>query len=325
MFLRRGSAVRMQPATTTKVIPEPHRLAARVTDVDDVYVIGHFGIAHVDRPAWRLHVEDLGAAAPASFDLPALRALPAVEVPAVLECFGNPLEPGVFVRRAAHVVWRGVRVADVLDAAGIHDGSVLWATGADSGVFDGVACTEYRKDVPLEVARDRAIIALDMNGAPLTDEHGGPARLVVPGYFGTNNVKWLTTLTAADRRPDHLFTTRLYQRDQRPVRDLDVTSVIVTPRRGAEVATTVEVTGWAWSAAPVTAVEVALDGRWRPAALEPPGPRHAWQRLTTRLPALPVGEHVLSARATDADHRTQPLDGARNAVHDVAVLVTGCR
>ena len=205
------TATPMDPASTTKWIPGPERLTERVTAIDDVYLIGHFGIAHVDRESWRLRI-DGDVATPRELDLPALRALPTVDVPAVLECFGNPLEPGVFVRRAANVVWHGVPVAALLEAAGAAPASALWATGADAGVFADVACTEYRKDVPLEVARERGIVALGMNGAPLDDAHGGPARLVVPGYFGTNNVKWLRALTVADRRPEHLFTTRLYQR-----------------------------------------------------------------------------------------------------------------
>ena len=207
------SATPMDPASTTKWIPGPERLTERVTAIDDVYLIGHFGIAHVDRESWRLRI-DGDVATPRELDLPALRALPTVDVPAVLECFGNPLEPGVFVRRAANVVWHGVPVAALLEAAGAAPASALWATGADAGVFADVACTEYRKDVPLEVARERGIVALGMNGAPLDDAHGGPARLVVPGYFGTNNVKWLRALTVAHRRPEHLFTTRLYQRDR---------------------------------------------------------------------------------------------------------------
>jgi DMSO/TMAO reductase YedYZ molybdopterin-dependent catalytic subunit len=313
----------MDPASTTKVIPGPERLTERVTRVDDVYVIGHFGIAHVDHEAWRLRI-DGEVATPLELDLPSLSALPVIDVPAVLECFGNPLEPGVFVRRVANVVWHGVPVAALLEAAGAARTSVLWATGADAGTFADVACTEYRKDVPLAVARERAIVALGMNDAPLTDEHGAPARFVVPGYFGTNNVKWLRELTVADRRPEHLFTTRLYQRavsgDPRPqpVRDIDVTSMITNPLDGERTAGAVEVRGWAWGAFPVVSVEVGIDGRWFPAGLEARGEHRTWQRFSLGVP-LPSGEHVLAARATDAEGRIQPVDAARNAVHQVAV------
>lgn len=317
------TGVRMDPASTTKVIPGPERLGERVTDVDDVYVIGHFGIAHVDRESWRLRVGG-DVAHPLELDLPALRAMPVVDVPSVLECFGNPLEPGVFVRRAANVVWHGVPLAALLDAAGAARTSSLWATGCDAGTFADVACTEYRKDVPLAAARERAIVALGMNGAALTDEHGAPARLVVPGYFGTNNVKWLRELTVADRRPEHLFTTRLYQRVEpgdprpRPVRDLDVTSVITAPLDGDRTGDTIEVTGWAWGAFPVVSVDVGIDGRWRPGELETRGAHRTWQRFGVDVTLSP-GDHVVAARATDAEGRVQPLEAARNAVHEVTV------
>jgi sulfane dehydrogenase subunit SoxC len=317
------TGARMDPASTIKVIPGPERLTARVTGVEDVYVIGHFGIAHVDRDTWRLRI-DGAVSTPLELDLPTLRAMPQVDVPAVLECFGNPLEPGVFVRRAANVVWHGVPVAGLLEAAGAAPASALWATGADAGTFAGVACTEYRKDVPLGVARERAIVALGMDDAPLTDEHGAPARLVVPGYFGTNNVKWLRGLTVADERPEHLFTTRLYQRavdgELRPVRDLDVTSVITAPLDGDRVGGAVEIAGWAWGAFPVASVEIGVDGGWLPAELEARGEHRTWQRFA-RTVTLPPGEHVLAARATDVAGRVQPADAARNAVHAVTVRV----
>ena len=81
-------------------------------------------------------------------------------------------------------------------------------------------------------------------------------------------------------------------------------------------------TGWAWGAWPVASVEVGVDGRWRPATLEARGEHRTWQQFTLDL-ELPAGEHVLAARATDAQGRVQPLDGARNAVHEVRVVVDG--
>ncbi|MGH3260348.1 MAG: molybdopterin-dependent oxidoreductase, partial [Streptosporangiaceae bacterium] len=215
----------MDPAVTTKRAPPPGRLGSRVTQTPDAYVIGHFGIARVAAPDWSLRVDGL-AGSVLRISLPQLRALPSVTVTAVLECFGNPLQPTIPVRRVANVRWQGVPVRALLDAAGVRSrASILWARGPDS---DGTHCACYLKDLPLATAAERGIIAYEMNGEPLTSEHGFPARLFVPGYFGTNNVKWLTALTLADRRPGHLFTTRLYQRVEPgadvpvPVRDLDV-------------------------------------------------------------------------------------------------------
>jgi DMSO/TMAO reductase YedYZ molybdopterin-dependent catalytic subunit len=169
-----------------------------------------------------------------------------------------------------------------------------------------------------------------MNGEPLTAEHGAPVRLFVPGYFGTNNVKWLRSLTVADHRPEHLFTTTLYQRPVpgttrlEPVRDLDVNSLVTHVRsEGA----TVRVAGWAWASTTVTRVEVgcgrdgsATDvGGWVDASLFPAeGGPFAWRRFTAVLEP-DRGRRTVCARATAADGVVQPQVGARNACHVVAI------
>jgi sulfane dehydrogenase subunit SoxC len=75
-------------------------------------------------------------------------------------------------------------------------------------VFEGDRCDAFVKDLPLDRAAADVLIAYEMNGSPLRPENGYPARLVVPGYYGTNSVKWLTRLTLADARAAGPFTTR---------------------------------------------------------------------------------------------------------------------
>ncbi len=320
----------MDPAVTIKRTLPPDRLGARITQTCDAYVIGHLGIARVTAPDWSLRVDGLVGNV-LQLSLPELRALPSVAVTAVLECFGNPLEPTIPVRRAANVRWRGVPVQALLDAAGVRSSaSTVWARGLDSGQFDGIDCACYLKDLPLATVAERGIIAYEMNGEPLTSEHGFPARLFVPGYFGTNNVKWLAALTLADRRPEHLFTTRLYQRAEpgadgpAPVRDLDVTSLITSPGEGQVVRQgTVTIRGWAWGAAPVTAVDIGVQGTWQRADLEPGvGGDYAWQQFSAGL-CLRPGDYRILARATDCRGRVQPPAGARNEVHAVCLRVRG--
>ena len=320
----------MDPAVTTKRTVPPDRLDPRITPTPDAYVIGHLGIARVTAPDWSLRVDGLVGTV-LRIGLPQLRALPSVTATAVLECFGNPLEPAIPVRRAANVRWRGVPVRALLDAAGVRSrASVIWVRGLDSGQFGGVDCSCYLKDLPLATVAERGIIAYEMNGEPLTDEHGFPARLFVPGYFGTNNVKWLAALTLADRRPEHLFTTRLYQRVEpgadtpAPVRDLDVTSLITSPPESQTVPPgTVTIRGWAWSAVPVTTVAVGVQGTWRQAELEPRrSGDFAWQRFTAIL-RLEPGDYRIQAQATDCRGRVQPQADARNQVHTVSLRVRG--
>jgi sulfane dehydrogenase subunit SoxC len=311
----------MSPAGTVKRQRPPEALGAAVTAVEDLYVIGHFGIAHVPATTWRLRVEGR-VRRPLELDLDALRSMPSVTEQAVLECFGNPLRPAEPTRRVGNVVWRGTPVAAVLELAGADAAALVWAEGHDSGVFEGTTCTEYLKDLPLDVVRERGILAYEMNGEPLTIEHGHPVRLFVPGYFGTNNVKWLRRLTVADDRPEHLFTTVLYQRpvpggaDLAPVRDLDVNS-LVTEVRGT--GSTLRVSGWAWGSAEVVDVEVGVDDAGDPvrAVLAPPaGGTFSWRGFHAEVPR-PPGARTVWARARDASGARQPTSGARNARHVV--------
>jgi DMSO/TMAO reductase YedYZ molybdopterin-dependent catalytic subunit len=200
--------------------------------------------------------------------------------------------------------------------------------GLDSGSFANVHSERYVKDLPLVRALEPdVLVAWAMNGEALTAEHGFPARVFVPGYFGTNAVKWLSRLTLTAERPESLFTTRLYMRrvdgEPRPVRELDVHAVIVAPADRATLERgrhTVE--GWAWGAWPVSAVDVSTDGgaTWQPAQVKPRGADHQWQAFTCAWDALVPDRYELHARATDERGRTQPAAG-RNRIHIINVTV----
>ena len=317
----------MDPAATYRRLVPVDRLGPAVTPADDVYVIAHMGIARVDLTQWRLVVDGL-VNRPLELDYAALTALPATEVTAVLECFGNPVEPDVATRRVGNVVWRGVRLSSLLERAGVRpEARYVCPEGLDSGTFAGVRSDRYVKDLPLARALEPdVLVAWAMNGAPLTAEHGFPARVFVPGFFGTNAVKWLARITLAAERPESLFTTRLYNRrvdgETRPVRELDVHAVIVTP---ADAATLTPgrhtIAGWAWSHRPVRAVDVSTDGgaTWRPARVAARGGDHQWQAFTCAWEAAP-GRYSLHARATDETGRVQPSTG-RNRIHTVGIVV----
>jgi DMSO/TMAO reductase YedYZ molybdopterin-dependent catalytic subunit len=239
------------------------------------------------------------------------------------------VEPEVATRRVGNVVWRGVRLAHLLERAGVRpEARYVCPEGLDSGSFANVHSERYVKDLPLARALEPdVLVAWAMNGEALSAEHGFPARVFVPGYFGTNNVKWLSRLTLAAERPESLFTTRLYMRrvdgEPRPVRELDVHAVIVSPADGA----TLErgrhmIAGWAWSAWPVSAVEVSADAgkTWQPARVRPRGADHQWQMFTHAWDVAAPGRYELHARATDSQGRVQPAAG-RNRIHMISVAV----
>jgi sulfane dehydrogenase subunit SoxC len=318
----------MDPASTYRHLVPVDRLSPPITPSDDVYVIAHMGIARVDVKQWRLAVDGL-VERPFELDYGELTTLPATEITAVLECFGNPVEPEVATRRVGNVVWRGVRLAHLLERAGVRpEARLVCPEGLDSGDFANVHSESYIKDLPLARALDPdVLVAWAMNGEPLSAEHGFPARIFVPGYFGTNNVKWLSRVTLTAERPESLFTTRLYNRrvegELRPVRELDVHAVIVSPADGA----TLErgrhmIAGWAWSAWPVSAVDVSADGgkAWHPARVRSRGADHQWQVFMYAWDVAAPGQYELHVRATDERGRVQPAAG-RNRIHIISVTV----
>jgi sulfane dehydrogenase subunit SoxC len=322
----------MDPDQTYRRQVPVSELTTFLTPTERVYVIAHMGIAHVAAEGWELRIEG-AVERPLRLTYTELLRRPAETIQSVLECFGNPVEPEVATRRVGNVSWRGAPLWPLLEEAGPEPrASSLWLEAPDHGSFAGTASDRYIKDVPLEVARERPVLlAWEMNGAPLTAEHGFPVRAVVPGFFGTNSAKWVTRVYLADSRPESLFTTRLYNRrlvvDGQehvvPVRDLDVHSVIVAPAEADALAPGARsVEGWAWSAGAVRRVDVSVDGgaAWREARLEPRREGYTWQRFALDwVPATP-GAYVLQCRATDEQGRTQPAAG-RNRIHAVNVTV----
>jgi DMSO/TMAO reductase YedYZ molybdopterin-dependent catalytic subunit len=321
----------MDPAGTTRVLVPLARLRSFHTAVEDFFVVAHMGIARLGLEGWTLRVEG-AVERPRALGYAELLAMPARSLTAVHECFGNPVEPDAPTRRVANVTWLGVPLREVLEPTGIHAAArSVWLEAPDWGSFAGASSDHYVKDLPLDKALDPdTLLAHTVNGAPLTPEHGFPVRVVAPGFFGTNSVKWLTRVYLSDRRPEGLFTTRLYNREVRrgdrverePVRELDVQAVIVDPAAGdAVVAGWRAVRGWAWSAVDVARVEWSADGglTWGAARLEPRRERHAWQRFDFDWQAAP-GERELRCRATDARGRVQ-LPSGRNRIHVVTVRV----
>jgi len=311
-----------------------HQLVEFQTPSEKVFVVYHMGVPERLDP-WPLAIGGR-VEKPLKLSLAELDALPKVELCAFHECAGSPLRPTVPVRRVANVVWRGVPLKTVLEMAGVaREATHVWARGADSGLYPptGARPDAYVKDLPLEKAlEEQVLLATEMNGAPLSEEHGAPLRLVVPGYYGTNSVKWLTEIRLESARADSYFTTTLYNdrhaspdgKTPVPVWAVAPNSLIVSPS-GAEPlpAAAVEIWGWAWGAAEIARVEVSVDGgsTWRAAELE--ARRGAsWQRFSLGWDAVP-GEHRIVSRATDVNGACQPASGARNEVFSATVRVAG--
>ncbi len=307
-------------------------LASAVTPTDRFFVRTHFPIPRIAPSAWRLVIGG-AVGRPRRWSLEELRSLPQRELAATLECAGNGRRryarpaPGE-LRWGDHAVgsavWRGVPLATLLEESGLSDEARhLVFTGADLDA----ASEEPRRFVrgltaDLEEHRD-VLVALEMNGRPLSPEHGAPARLVVPGWYGMAWVKWLEGVTAGPTaHRGHFQTSRYVYRYRRagrsvtePVRRLRVKSLIVTPAPGADLArgTPVRLRGKAWSGTdPVVRVEVDVGDGWQAARLLPGHGPYDWSSWELEWSPRRRGRTVLRARATDAGGETQPAEPFAN-------------
>jgi sulfane dehydrogenase subunit SoxC len=225
--------------------------------------------------------------------------------------------------------WTGIPVAMLLDEAGV-DPSAQWvlAEGADAAAMS--------RSIPLAKMRDDAVIALYQNGERIRPSNGYPMRLLVPGYQGNMNVKWLRRLKVSATpmmTKDETSKYSLLLKDGKVAQfkfPLDAKAVITKPSPGYQLKAQgfYEISGLAWSGnGKVTRVDVSADGgkTWAQAALSEPVLTKALTRF--RIPWHWTGqEAVLQARCTDDTGYTQPtreaLIGARGlkaAYHNNAI------
>ncbi len=327
------------------------------TPTDHFFVRNHFATPHVDVEAWRIRVE--GAVdRPFELTYDELAALPRHEVEAVLECAGNsrssvrPRPEGVLWRNGAvgTAVWRGVPLAALLQRAGVRPGAVeVLLEGADRGQEPGVKDEiSFQMSITLSKALDDdTLVALEMNGAPLSRRHGFPARVVVPDWYGMASVKWVTRVVVLPEAFQGHFRTRAYayiaegdsaESEKRPVTTVRVKSLITWPKDGAVLPPgPLRLRGVAWSGhGRIVRVDVNLGGlggpreeeTWHPAVLLPAESPHSWTHWEFEGHAARPGFYVIRARATDEQGHTQPVQATwnfrglgNNSIHAVPVEV----
>jgi DMSO/TMAO reductase YedYZ molybdopterin-dependent catalytic subunit len=301
----------------------PEALADGITPTELHYVRSNFALPAHDG------VLSIGGAVskPMTLTLDDLRGLPPVERTVTLECAGNgrlaqtPLpagEPwGKYAVSTAR--WTGALLQEILAQAGPAAAAVsVIFEGADHGPYYQYDDIGFGRSLTLAYAADPAseiLIAYQMNGAPLSPEHGAPFRLIVPGWYGMASVKWLKRVVVSAESYDGEFQTGHYvyewaDHQREPVTTMRVRARITDPApRSAIPAGAYTVRGKAWTGTgPVTSVEVSLtgDGAWRPAKLDPPAGPYQWQEWSFGWHATGIGRHTLRARASDAAGNTQP-------------------
>ena len=295
------------------------RLESWITPVEDFFAVAHYGYPEVDPRTYSLSVGGL-ARRPLELSLDQLRARPRVTRTTVFECGGNSAR--LFRGMVGNAEWTGTPLLPLLEEAGWADEVRelhFWA--ADSGTEElGGASYEqnFARSMSLQAIRERnPILAYEMNGEPLTVVHGSPLRLIVPGWYGVAQVKWLTRIEFS---PDRLMT-RFMARDyvtlmgreadgrtewiQTSVTRIRPTSAIARVTRQGN---RFRIFGVAYGdGTPLDRVEVRVDGgAWQSATLDRRGDDYTWTWFTLEVPALAAGDHTLVSRVTNRDGHTQP-------------------
>jgi sulfite oxidase len=232
-----------------------------------------------------------------------------------------------------NVEWEGVPLRPLLDSLKMMvSDKALWIT---AGGWDHPATPEgsdFAKSYHIgDHALDHAILALKMNGEPIPSVHGGPVRLIIPGYYGNMNVKFLTSLLFMAEQSPSVFQSVGYRfpnfpvtpttfkandytiYNSRPTYAHTIKSVIFSPLPEDKPGSgAVEITGVAFNdgTAPITSVQVSADGgqSWRAASVKPAESPWAWWHWSVKA-SLKPGQNTLMSLATDALGRSQPLDG----------------
>lgn len=291
----------------------------------------HNGVPDVDPARHTLLIHGM-VARPLSFTLRALDRYPTVTRTCFIECAGNSspntipkLNPKANAQAIHGLVscseWTGVPLSLLLAEAGV-DAKASWllAEGADAAAMS--------RSIPLDKALDDAMIALYQNGERIRPEQGYPMRLLLPGWEGNMNVKWLRRIKVTNEATHTKDETSKYSDLQRDGKSrqftflMDVKSVITAPSAGSRLdgAGLYEISGIAWSGhGRVTRVEVSTDGgaSWRDAELT--GPVLAKSLTRFRLPwHWAGGSAQLQSRATDDKGNVQPTRAAWTALFSPA-------
>ena len=311
-----------------------------ITPNKDFFVRWHLSqIPEIDPATWRLSVGGPAASNTATYSLDDLKkGFENVELVAVCQCSGNrrglsdPHVPGVEWGYGAmgNARWKGVRLRDVLNKAGLKKEAIEIAfDGAEGPVSP--ATPDFHKSLPIWKALDEnTLLAWEMNGEPLPHLNGAPLRVIVPGWTATYWMKKLVSIQALDKplvtfwmntayrvpKGKFAFADRFLTQENdtsTPITEMVVNSLITNLKDGERLVAgrDVEVRGIAWDAGyGIRAVEVTADGgrTWTPATLGQDLGRFSFRAFgqTFRSPA--PGNYVVMARAINGQGATQVSD-----------------
>jgi DMSO/TMAO reductase YedYZ molybdopterin-dependent catalytic subunit len=229
-----------------------------------------------------------------------------------LMCISNGLDAGLI----SNAVWKGFPLRDLLDQAGMLSGAArVRLHGVDN----------YTDTIPLEKAMaPTTLLAYEMNGAPLPDRHGYPLRVVVPGYFGEKNVKWLTKVEVTDASAKGFYEAQGWGPDFIvPTRSrIDVPDDWTFVSLG-KLTSPIEIKGIAFGGdRGISRVELSFDDgkTWKDAEIYYSGGNLAWSLWKAQWTPAATGDYALTVRATDGEGHVQKREEDRGPFSGVSGL-----
>jgi DMSO/TMAO reductase YedYZ molybdopterin-dependent catalytic subunit len=295
------------------------------TPKDQFFTTQHYGHPVVDPTTFSLKISGL-VDRPTSLSLDELRRMGGADLVAGFECSGNrrPLQ-GL----SGNGRWTGVPLRAVLDRAGVKARAREFVFfGADHGTEDvDFRGTNFKVEQQFgrSLSREQALspelfLAYALNGEPLTRHQGSPLRLIVPGWYGVANVKWLSQIHLQEDEYLGKFQARWYRtlRGEMIDGEMKWTESGVTHMRLKSFIARVNSDGSRFKVlgvalndgTPLKSVEVRVDdGPWQPATMDPSTTgKYSWKLFTYTWRDATPGEHTLVSRVTDAAGRIQPTE-----------------
>lgn len=291
-------------------------LRSLLTPNDAFYIRNHFATPHLAQSTWKLQVGGR-VRSPREISYADILRQSSRALTVTLECAGN----GVGGGGVSTATWTGMSLASLLKPAGLSPAvKYIRLIGADRGIeIPSQPSLAFARSIPLEKAlHPDTLLAFQMNGSPLPSEHGFPLRVIVPGWYGMDCVKWLARIEALDHTDTGLFMTQRYVAarletvgsEQHPITRMRVKSLITQPQDG-EVLTpgphTVRGAAWAGEHQ-VARVELSTNGGqdWVPVTLGKDVRPYSWVLWTYHWEPRAPGAYTIVARAADNQGNLQP-------------------
>lgn len=320
--------VEAQAANPTVRCVDLRTLTSWTTPNDQFYTFHQTTTPEVNADTWRLRIGGM-VERPRELSLAEIMKRPRREEAVTLECSGNSTRPQRMGGLLSNGVWTGVALAPLLEECGLKpEAREVLFLGADletekkfqAGNREVVA-PHGRSVYVQDALHPDALLAFQLNGQPLPARQGFPLRLILPGWYGMTQIKWLSRIEVLDRRYEGRHQVRNYlslRSIDTPEGPMWLDTSISRNRLKSCVARMVRVRdggGWryrisgpAWGGqVPIEAVDVRIDdGPWQRATFGAEQGRYAWRLWSLEVADLPPGPHTVVSRAVDANGALQP-------------------